>query len=226
MVIRRKRARTTGIPPSANGASSFHLWWEDVPPSDEVSVVLEVLTPPVVPRLYFWALQVSFVDRGRHLGAAHLGLQWHPGHPGATAVNWGGYDARTGAELRGTTSPLPSATGNANTRDLAWRPATPYRLRITADGAGSVTDLSTGATTVVRRLDVDAPALTLVSPVVWSEVFARCDDPSVTVRWSDLRPAPSRVRPTYQSPADGGCANTLSRPDGDGWLQITSTPRT
>ena len=39
--------RVTGDPPSGNGASSFHLWW-DVPPTERLvraSVVLEVIEP-------------------------------------------------------------------------------------------------------------------------------------------------------------------------------------
>ena len=113
-----------GTAPSAgrdprNGASSFHLAW-DAPtgPWIGADVVLEVTEPPTVPALYFWALQVSFEDRGRAAGGAHLGLQWYPPHPGSTAVNWGGY-APDGRELDGSNSLLPSATGNPNTRDFA-----------------------------------------------------------------------------------------------------------
>lgn len=205
----------------------MHLWWEPAPPeARDVSVVLEVVEPPSVPHLYFWALQVSFVDRGRRLGGAHLGLQWYDRHPGSTAVNWGGY--RDGAgELDGEPSPLPSATGNPNTRDFPWQPHRPYRLRIHGDGdgwwTGSVTDLTTGETTTVRHLHGGGTGL--ARPVVWSEVFARCDDPRVTVRWTQPTPAPVRFRPTYQSHADGGCANTTSRRDGDGWVQITNVDR-
>lgn len=223
-----RRARTSGFPASSNRASSMHLHWHPPPPPcRDVSAVLEIVEPPSVPHLYFWALQVSFVDRGRRLGGAHLGLQWYDRHPGSTAVNWGGY--RDGAgELDGEPSVLPSATGNPNTRDFAWLPGRPYRLRIHGDGdgwwTGEVTDLSTTETTVVRRLH--GGGAELASPVVWSEVFARCDDPSVTVRWSELSPAPTSLRPTYQSHVDGGCANTHSVPDGDAWLQITNQTRT
>ena len=219
-------ARTSGFPTSPNRASSMHLWWDPPPaPGREVSAVLEVIEPPTVPHLYFWALQVSFVGAGgRRVGGAHLGLQWHPAHPGSTAVCWGGY--RDGAgELDGDASALPSATANPNTRDHLWRPRTPYRLRVSGDGdgwwRGEVTDLSTDVTTVVRHLHGGGSAL--ASPVVWSEVFARCDDPSVTVRWSDLRPHPARLRPTYQSHEHGGCANTASVADRDGYLQVTNT---
>jgi hypothetical protein len=76
------------------------------------------------------------------------------------------------------------------------------------------------------------PASGLAHPVVWSEVFARCDDPQTEVRWSGLeavRPTgevlvAASVRLTYQSHADGGCANTETRTDGDGFVQLTGLP--
>jgi hypothetical protein len=205
----------------------MHLHWHPAPePTREVSAVLEIVEPPVVDRLYFWALQASFVDRGRRFGGAHLGLQWFGRHPGSTAVCWGGYVDGAG-ECEGETSPLPSATGNPNTRDFAWLPNRAYRLAISGDGdgwwAGTVTDLAAGEPTLVRRLH--GHGTHLAQPVVWSEVFARCDDPSVVVRWSGFEPPPRDLRPTYQSHADGGCANTVSRADGDGYLQITNTRR-
>ena len=203
----------------------MHLRWDRVPRSlREVAVTLEVVEPPVVDELYFWALQVSFVDGDRHVGAGHLGLQWYPLHPGGTAVNWGGY-SHGGGELDGELSALPSAVGNRNTRDFGWRSGTPYRLRIHGDGdgwwTGSVTELASQTTTVVRRLRGGGDAL--ANPMVWSEVFARCDDPRVTVRWSDLSPRPEGVHATYQTFEDGGCTNTTSRRDGIGYLQITNT---
>lgn len=205
----------------------MHLRWEpSPPPSRSITAVLEVVVPPRVDELYFWALQVSFLDGGRHVGAAHLGLQWHPGHPGNTAVNWGGY-AAAGGELDGETSPLPSATANPNTRDFVWVPRRRYRLAIDGDGDGSwrgtVTDLSSGRSTVVRRLH--GGGTTIGDPVVWSEVFAPCDAPSVTVRWSGFDPLPVTMQTTYQSVADGGCSNVISSPDGDGWRQTTNTRR-
>jgi hypothetical protein len=234
----RSTVRTTGFPTSSNRASSFHLLWEGVPATDEVSAVLEVVEPPTVPHLYFWALQASFVDdRGRRVGGAHLGLQWYPPHPGSTAVNWGGYrdgaslgGSNVSTELEGEASTLPSATGNPNTRDYAWRPHTPYRLRISGDGdgwwRGEVTDLTTGETIVVRRLY--GGGTRLAGPMVWSEVFARCDDPSVTVRWSDFTPHTNSIRTSYQRHEDGGCANTRSTfdPATDSWLQTTNQSRT
>ncbi len=93
---------TTGRPTSSNGASSFHLFWEvGGGPWTAAEAVLEVVDPPTVPELHFWALQVSFTGGGRGGGGAHLGLQWFPIHPGSTAVNWGGY-AAGGGELAET----------------------------------------------------------------------------------------------------------------------------
>jgi hypothetical protein len=196
------------------------------------SVTLEVLTPPVVDHLYFWALQVGFPGAG----AAHLGLQWNDRHPGFGAVNWGGY-AADGSLLTGTESPLPSTPADPNTRDYAWEPGRAYRLGVrgTEEGAwrGEITDVAAGDTATVRDLIAAAPFLG--EPMVWSEVFARCDDPSVTARWSDFevvsdrgdRFAPNAVAVNYQSNADGGCTNTTSVPDGEGGvLQITSNERT
>ena len=227
MVLHRRRPRVRGYPTSPNRASSMHLRWDPSPlPVREVAVTLEVVKPPEVDELYFWALQTSFLDGGRHIGAAHLGLQWYSLHPGGTAVNWGGY-GNDGRELEGEQSSLPSAPGNPNTRDFVWRPRTPYRLRISGDGdgwwTGSLTDLPAQVTTVVRRLHGGGGAL--ADPMVWSEVFARCDDPSVVVRWSDLSPRPVGMRPSYQTHEAGGCANTVSRQAGDAYLQITNTDR-
>jgi hypothetical protein len=99
------------------------------------------------------------------------------------------------------------------------------RIRGTGDGwwAGSVTDLSTDEETIVRRLHGGGDAL--AAPVVWSEVFARCDAPSVAVRWSDLSPDPEPMRTTYQSHQDGGCANTRSTREGNAWVQRTNVDR-
>ena len=231
------RPRLSGIPPSANGASSFHLAWMLAPgdPLVEVAATLTVAVPPAVDRLYFWALQASFDDGRRHRGAAHLGLQWCPGHPGSTAVNWGGYGDH-GGELAGSASALPSGRANANTRDFPWRPGRPYRLRIHAAPGGrgwrgEVADLTTGEATVVR--DLHAPGPYLAAPLVWSEVFARCDDPAVAVRWSDLaaRTAgggsvrPRGVRLSFQSRADGGCDNTDVEVADGGIVQRTNATR-
>lgn len=227
--------RTTGLPTSSNRASSFHLaWLWDGPEPDlvEVEATLEVVDPPTVDRLYFWALQVSFVEgrsAGRRHGGGHTGLQWHPGHPGGTAVNWGGYGA-DGRELAGSTSPLPSALDNANTRDLRWRPGRPYRLVVRRGEAGWAAELDG---VVIRELHVGGDRL--ASIMVWSEVFARCDDPSSAVGWSDLRGRtragevvrPTAVRTRYQTVADGGCSTTSSDLGGAGVVvQRTNVVRT
>jgi hypothetical protein len=229
-----RRTRTRGFPPSGNGASSFHLRWQ-LPAGAghlvEAAVTLEVTQPPVVEHLYFWALQVGFPG----VGGAHLGLQWNRAFPGYGAVNWGGY-AVDGSLLHGTESPLPSAPGDPNTRDYLWQPERAYRLRVhRADESrwrGEVTDVATSETAVVR--DLSAASLFLTEPMVWSEVFARCDDQSAIARWSDFevvtergdQVAPQGVVVNYQSYADGGCANTTSVPDNRGAVvQITNTER-
>lgn len=222
-------------PTSANGASSFHLWWDITGPFDEVAVVLEVVEPPRVEELYFWALQVSFGAAG----GAHLGLQYHPSYPGGTAVNFGGY-ASGGGILDGSESELPSALNNANTRNYAWGANRRYRLRVfrppgdEIDGGvwrGEVTDLESGVTTVVRDLYCEGQHLS--SPVVWSEVFAKCADPSAAVRWDSFeaidpaggRVEASRLRVNYQTRAQGGCPNTNSETDAVGVVQRTGVTR-
>lgn len=232
-------ARVTGRPPSANGASSFHLGWVLSEELEQASVVLEVLEPPRVPRLYFWALQVDTADAsGRRGGGAHLGLQWHPGHPGSTAVNWGGYH-QGGGELTGSTSPLPSATSNVNTRDFPWSTGHRYRLLVrrvagrsgAAAWRGTVQDLDGGREVPVR--DLDLPGDRIVGVTMWSEVFADCDAPSVSVRWSSPAGrtlgggavAPAGCNVNYQAHVAGGCANTDSSIDDVGVVQRTSTSR-
>jgi hypothetical protein len=233
--------RVSGRPTSSNRASSFHLTWE-MPPSEPltaVSAVLTIIEPPGVSRLYFWALQAGFVDGNTPTGGAHLGLQWHPGYPGNTAANWGGYRAarRGGGELDGSVSQLPSSLNNPNTRDFAWRAGTPYRLRIAGvpdrPGAwvGTVEDLERGTATVVRELW--AGGTRLAGPVVWSEVFAECDAPPVAAQWSDFAAEtasgetvrPVALRTNYQAYEAGGCGNTNVVVTGSGIVQRTSTER-
>ena len=232
-LFRHDGPRVTGFPTSSNRASSTHLVWAIAAddPLVEVSAVLEILTPPTISHLYFWALQASFAGGG----AAHLGLQWGADQhrPGPSHANWGGY-ASGGSELTGTASGLPSSTGNANTRDYPWQPGRPYRLRIargTSGWLGEVIDVTTGVATVIRELD--GPGGSLTNPVVWAEVFARCDDPPVAARWSELagltaggsRVLASSVRTSYQTRSDGGCDNTSAAPDGAGFVLSTATAR-
>jgi hypothetical protein len=233
-----------GAPPSANGASSFHLWWRFDRPEllEEVAVVLEVVVPPSIPKLYFWALQVGFHDGRGSVGAGHTGLQWLPSGPTATAVNWGGYHAG-GGELDGTLSGLPSWDGNPNTRLFPWLPRREYELSVhrapsppPPDGTdawrATVRDLGSGEQTVIRDLHVRGGYL--ADPVVWSEVFADCDDPTVSVRWSRLRAVavsgrqaePGAVAVTYQARSDGGCDNTTVRVDENAIVQDTNAART
>ena len=184
--------------------------------------------PPAIAVLHFWALQVGFARHGRRLGGAHTGLQWHPGAP-AGAVNWGGYGPG-GGELPGVGGDLPMVD-SVNTRAWPWYPGRPYRLRVWSPAPGAwrstITDGADGRTVDVRDLLVDADEL--VEPVVWAEIFARCDDPPTEVRWSELggvdaqgRPvAVASVRVSYQSAADGGCANTEARAQAGGFVQLS-----
>jgi hypothetical protein len=232
--------RTSGEPPSTNGASSFHLVWEMPPaPLSRVSATLEVLQPPAVRRMYFWALQVSFVSGRSLAGAAHLGLQWNPRHPDSAAVNWGGYGPEDAGStlLRGSEAPSPGSRGDPNTRDFPWEPGRRYRLSVEATPGeeeswrGAVTDVDGDAETVVR--DLYSAGDHMASPMVWSEVFARCEHPSVAVRWSDFAAVttdgdtldPLRVRVNYQPRTDGGCDNTTVIVDELGFLQVTAVQR-
>jgi hypothetical protein len=250
--------RVAGPPRSSNGASSFHLIW-DLPRSPqtsrlvEVSVTLEIVEPPRVPALYFWALQVGFADGHGHMwGGGHTGLQWNRRFPEGTAANWGGYASqdRGGAVLTGTDPDLFSFAGDPNTMAYGWGQGRPYRFRIyrSPEVAGAwrsaVTDLVSGETTVLRDLVYPGASRArhprgggdpgyLFRPMVWSEVFADCDAPPVVARWSDLTAlsedgdaiAPSAVMVNYQSHQAGGCANTTVRRDGAGLLQVTNVPR-
>lgn len=222
-------------------ASSFHLWWKFAPgavrePLFEVSAVCEVVVAPVVDALYFWALQVGFHDGRADRGAAHTGLQWHGRGAGQRAVNWGGYRAPVdgGGELAGSVSSLRRLDQNGNTVAYPWAPQQPYRFRVARRGDGwesTVTDLSSGESTVIRALY--APGQQLVSPVVWSEVFAGCDAPAVTVRWTGLEARtvagdvvrPERLSVSYQDKANHGCENTDVSVDDLGVYQTTNTAR-
>lgn len=236
---RAPRTRVTGRPTSANGASSFHIWWDAPSRLQSVSAVVQIEDPPAVDRLYFFALQASFWS-DQHHGGAHAGLQWNRRHPGSGAVNWGGYDA-AGAILPGSPSPLPSTPNDPNTRDFAWVPGARYRLtigpvRIDANlgpvWPARIEGLDTGEDVVIRELR--CPGTHLRGPVVWSEVFADCDHPSVSVRWSEVTAVTedgtsvpvTSGRVSYQSFDDGGCDNTSVLADAGAVLQRTSVERT
>lgn len=211
-------------------------------PLREVEATLEVVAAPAVKRVYFWALQVSFATGPRLQGGAHLGLQWNPRYPGSTAANFGGYGpAERGTRmLEGSTSELPGPRRDPNTRAYEWEMGHRYRLRIAPaprapDGIrawrGTVTDVDEGADQVVR--DLYTRGEYLHTPMVWTESFARCEHPSVVVRWSRLRAVstggeellPQHVRVNYQARSDGGCDNTTVGTDELGVLQVTAEQR-
>jgi hypothetical protein len=234
------RERVSGAPASANGASSFHLWW-DIPFGERLtaaSVTLDVTRRPDLDRLVFFALQVAFIKPAG--GGAHLGLQHHPGFPKQSAVNWGGYDPNGGL-LVGTESGLPSYQDDPNTRDFPWESGRSYQLSVervddepveAQRWRGSVTDLTTGDRVVVR--DLFTPGRFLRAPVMWVESFAPCDAPRFEARWSnatvvtesgDLRPI-RRMRADYQPHAAGGCTNTNSFVEGVSFVQRSGQLRT
>ena len=156
--------------------------------------------------------------------------------------------------MPGSEPALPAFSGDPNTMAYGWKPGRPYRLRVhrAPDLSGAwraeVTDLQAGEATVIRDLwrpDRDGRRTEVANAgtgahrghlrqaVVWSEVFADCDAPSVVVRWSALsamtegglivRPEAARVN--YQAHPDGGCGNTSVRADEVGILQLTNTAR-
>ena len=97
-----------------------------------VEATLEVVVPPAVPRLYFWALQVSFAAGPRLQGGAHLGLQWHPasrGAPRSTSAATGPAERGTRV-LEGTTSELRGPRRQPNTREFPWQLGHRYRLAV------------------------------------------------------------------------------------------------
>ncbi|MGI9666884.1 MAG: DUF3472 domain-containing protein [Acidimicrobiia bacterium] len=234
------RERVSGAPASSSGASSFHLWW-DVPFGERLtsaSVTLEVTRRPDLDRLVFFAMQVAFIKPGG--GGAHVGLQHHPEFPQQSAANWGGYDPHGGL-LDGSPSELSSVRDDPNTRDYGWSSGQPYQLlvdRASDDDAeihrwrGTVLDLSTGRSTLVRELYT--PGSYLRAPVVWVESFAPCDAPRFEATWSnasvttesgDVRPI-RKMRADYQPHAAGGCTNTNSFVEGVSFVQRSGQLRT
>jgi hypothetical protein len=201
---------------------------------------LEVLTAPSSPRIYFWALQATFLDElGNSLGAAHTGLQWNPRHPGSgqRAVNWGGYSYPTDAlnQLSGTVGSLDHPEGDTNTYDWPWLDRRPYRFVIHRGDAGwaaTVIDVVEGSSFVVRELFVPG-AVGLAYPVVWAELFCDCDDPPSAVRWSgfSVRTLGGEVvhapfaKVTFMPVGSGQCDNTDAVPDGGGGFVISTRQR-
>ncbi|HEX5630867.1 MAG TPA: hypothetical protein VFY15_04335, partial [Acidimicrobiia bacterium] len=148
--------------------------------------------------------------------------------------------AEIGGLLSGSASPLPSVRRDDNTRDFDWRPGRRYRLEVAPQAGapeghhawrGSITDVDTGTTTVVRDLFTDGEYL--VAPMVWTESFLRCDHPGVVARWSEFSATdasgaaihPAAVIVNYQAPDRGGCGNTTVVRDGEGLVQATGVRR-
>ncbi len=202
----------------------FHLWWQGIEVGSPIigcAVTLEILEQPRVQALYFWALQVSFLDAEAHsYGAAHTGLQWNHRHPGGRAVNWGGYAlaADVTSILEGSQSPLPSTPDDRNTRDYPWRAAAPYRLAVHRSERGwtaSITDIERSSTVAIRELFAGGDRLG--GFVVWSELFCSGHDPRSAVRWSD----PAVIRSDGQTDRPTGM--TATYPGGRAWRRLDTS---
>jgi len=96
---------------------------------------------------------------------------------------------------------------------------------------GTVTHIETAEE--IRIRDLYTKGEYLIRPMVWSEVFARCEHPTAVVRWSEMQAVtadgvdihPPHVQVNYQSRADGGCDNTTVGVDEIGILQMTNARR-
>ena len=222
----------------------------------EVSAVLEVLARPgcdrsTSGRCRWTSRKTAWSGEAGTPGCS--GTPAFPGTPRSTgAATPPGAGRRRPARLGARLSRVPRRPEHHGLS--TGGPQRPYRLRVyrspdvPGPGAPSVTDLASGEATVIRdlmhpsgparaRRGRAAPAAAdagyLRRPMVWSEVFADCDAPSVVVRWSDLsgdRPRtasivrPEAVRVNYQSHQAGGCANTSVRRDGGAFCR-SPTPR-
>ncbi len=206
----------------------MHLFWQmpQIPRDDpivEVGATILITHRPEIERLFFWALQADFIEERRVIGAGHLGLQYHPSYPAGGAANWGGYhgsDSTGSGELPGSTLTMPSTLHNVNTGDYPWQAGKLYRYRIYPSPErgwrGSITEKETGTETIIR--DLWCPGSELGRPMVWTEAFAHCDDPSVGVQWSEFSGVtrsgfvvgPDAVKVNYQSIANGGCLTSSS----------------
>jgi hypothetical protein len=228
--------RTTGQPTSPNGASSIHLLYPATV-AVELAATITVTSLATPPAIVFWALELDLIDStGNSVALPHIGIQYHPQYPNSRAVNWGGYNVNTGAELNGTASTLPSALNNPNTRNYDWQTNRGYRLRVWTPTPGTwrgeITDTVTTVTTVIR--DLSAPGATqLRGAVAFTEAFNTCQT-SVAARWTNLQfklanstfSTPTTAVANYQSYADGGCTNTNNATSGGGIVQTTGVTRT
>lgn len=184
----------------------------------EASLAVRTMHSSGTGNIVFWALQVSFVDvDGVEVAGAHIGLQDRYSSGSLSdrrLVNWGGYEANGGPELDGSTSALPElpALPSENTRMYYWEVDKAYKLRVyrspkqvwaaseTSSGiampAGytawraTVTDMTTGVTTIVRDLFIpdNAAVNGLAAPTVWTECVNTASIPAGNVcDWFNLR---------------------------------------
>lgn len=240
--------------PNASGASSFHVWWDGSYLTDtyeEASVVLRVLDNPPNMDLYFWALQLSFGDGADELSGAHVGLQWNANYPSYNAVNWGGYTSdATPSELEGEAymaSTYETVDSLTNTFDYIWSRNTDYLLRVfkvaseggdpvgTTRWRATITDIESATPTETVIRDVFGYGDQIHGITMWTEMFAECSEPRVSVEWKDMECLvegtsavvnPNHFIITYQEIASGGCHNTNTSLSGAVFTQSSGSERT
>ena len=95
----------------------------------ECSAVLEVVVPPSVPRLYFWALQASFSDGTPTPRRCPPRIAVEHQVPAVGRRPTGADTPRTGRCCRGPSPRCPSTRKDPNTRDYPWIAGHRYRLQ-------------------------------------------------------------------------------------------------
>ena len=220
--------------------SGFHLWWKGVPSNEPIvacSVVLEVVQPPTVAALYFWALQASFLDahrpvlrRGPHRAPVEPPP---PGQPGGE-LGWlraGGRRHLHPGRQRLTAARHPRGPEHPHVR-VARRDPVPLHdpsrhRRVGVDG-----DRSGRPAPEVTVRELYAAGDRLGGFVMWSELFCRGDDPPTRCGGRSRRPSP---RPVADRAAAALHATFPDGPewrdldvvvDGVGVQQVTTTGRT
>ena len=161
-------------------------FWELPPaggPIVAASARLIVEAAPPVDELYFWALQASFTDgSGRRARRRPPGPAVARRRTRAPAPPTGAATRPAAAILPGSESALPSAHRQRQHPRPGGSRACPTALddRAGAPAAG----LGRARSTAPSCARLAAGGDRLDGLMVWSEVFARCDDPPVAVRWS------------------------------------------
>ncbi len=133
--------------------------------------------------------------------------QWTPGQVYGLRIEKSGSRPEASASVDGHGS-RPEASASVDGHG-----SRPGVSRTNSTWRGVVIDRATGEAVVVRELV--CPGTNLDHIVMWSEIFAPCDAPKLTVAWSNATAiTPTGAHPitsfsvSYQSVADGGCSNS------------------